>query len=161
MVTLRMDKGGSEVWLEVTAAGGDGYVLTVVEKAALVQEVTANDMLAALQRDGHVALYVQFDTGKATIRPESEKILAEVASMLAAQPQLRLAIEGHTDNVGSASANKPLSQQRAQAVVTSLAGRGIAGARLTAAGFGSEKPVADNATEAGRAKNRRVELVKR
>jgi OOP family OmpA-OmpF porin len=161
MVTLRMDKDGNEVWLEVTAAGGDGYVLTVVEKAALVQEVTANDMLAALQRDGHVALYVQFDTGKATIRPESEKILAEVASMLAAQPQLRLAVEGHTDNVGSASANKPLSQQRAQAVVNALAGKGVAGARLTAAGFGSDKPVADNATEAGRAKNRRVELVKR
>jgi OmpA-OmpF porin, OOP family len=161
IVTLVMNKAGNEVWLEVTAAGGDGYVLTVVEKAALVQEVTANDMLAALQRDGHVALYVQFDTGKATIRPESEKILVEVASMLAAQGQLRLAIEGHTDNAGSASANKPLSQQRAQAVVTALTARGIAGARLTAAGFGSEKPIADNATEAGRAKNRRVELVKR
>jgi outer membrane protein OmpA-like peptidoglycan-associated protein len=81
--------------------------------------------------------------------------------MLAAQGQLRLAIEGHTDNAGSAAANKPLSQQRAQAVVTALTARGIAGARLTAAGFGSEKPIADNATEAGRAKNRRVELVKR
>lgn len=74
---------------------------------------------------------------------------------------LKASIEGHTDNVGEAGANKALSQRRATSVVTALKAAGIAPDRLTSAGWGSEKPVADNGTDAGRAKNRRVELVKK
>ena len=160
-ITIVVPKPEGEVWLEAAAAGGDDYVLTVVQKAALVQDVTANALFDALQRDGRVALYINFDTGKATIRPDSTRIVDEVAAMLAAQPGLKLAVEGHTDNVGTAAANKALSQQRAQAVVAALAAKGVAAGRLDAAGYGPERPVADNATEAGRARNRRVELVKR
>lgn len=87
--------------------------------------------------------------------------MAEVVKLLQANPALRLAVEGHTDNAGTPAHNQQLSEARAQAVVTALAAQGIATGRLQSAGFGQTKPLADNATEAGRAQNRRVELVKR
>lgn len=86
--------------------------------------------------------------------------MAEVLTLLQQNPQLRLAVQGHTDNAGTAAHNQQLSTARAQAVVAELAKAGIAANRLQAAGFGQTKPLADNATEEGRAKNRRVELVK-
>ncbi|MBC8084221.1 MAG: OmpA family protein [Hymenobacter sp.] len=107
-----------------------------------------------------MALYVNFDTDQATIRPESEPTLAEVVTLLRQNPALRLAVQGHTDNAGTPAHNQQLSEGRAAAVVASLTGAGIAAGRLEAAGFGQSKPVADNATEAGKAQNRRVELVK-
>lgn len=87
--------------------------------------------------------------------------MAEVVKLLQANPALRLAVEGHTDNAGTPAHNQQLSEARAHAVVTALAAQGIATGRLQSAGFGQTKPLADNATEAGRAQNRRVELVKR
>ena len=87
--------------------------------------------------------------------------MAEVLKLLQASPALRLAVEGHTDNAGTPAHNQQLSEARAQEVVRNLTTQGIAANRLLAAGFGQTKPLADNATEAGRAKNRRVELVKR
>jgi outer membrane protein OmpA-like peptidoglycan-associated protein len=80
--------------------------------------------------------------------------------MLQQNPDVKVSIEGHTDNVGSAAANQTLSEKRAQAVVAWLSSHGIEGSRLKAKGWGASKPVDDNATEDGRAKNRRVELVK-
>ena len=81
--------------------------------------------------------------------------------MLRADPVLKLAVEGHTDNTGDAAHNRTLSEARARAVVAALAGKGIDAGRLQSAGFGADKPAADNAGEDGRARNRRVELVKR
>ncbi|AHJ96013.1 Outer membrane protein [Hymenobacter swuensis DY53] len=86
--------------------------------------------------------------------------MAEVLALLRQNPQLRLAVQGHTDNVGTAARNQQLSDDRASAVVTELTQAGIAAGRLQTAGFGQTKPLADNSTEEGRAKNRRVELVK-
>ncbi|MFD2783861.1 OmpA family protein [Hymenobacter rubripertinctus] len=108
-----------------------------------------------------MALYVNFDTDKATIRPESEPTVAEVATLLRQNPTLRLAVQGHTDNAGTAAHNQPLSEARAGAVVAFLRAAGIAAERLQAAGFGQTQPLTANTTEAGRAQNRRVELVKR
>lgn len=107
-----------------------------------------------------MALYVNFDTDKATLRPDAAPTLAEVQKLLQQNPQLRLAVQGHTDNAGTPPHNQQLSEQRAQAVVASLTQAGIAASRLQAAGFGQTKPLADNTTEEGRARNRRVELVK-
>jgi len=123
--------------------------------------VTASDMLAALNKSGRIALYINFDTGRATIKPESEKTIDEIASLLLDNPELQLSIEGHTDNVGSPASNKALSIERAQTVMAAVVGKGIVASRLTAVGWGQEKPIAANRSEEGRAKNRRVEIVKK
>jgi outer membrane protein OmpA-like peptidoglycan-associated protein len=81
--------------------------------------------------------------------------------MLKSAPTLKLSIEGHTDNVGAPASNKLLSENRARSVMKAVLAGGIAAGRVTAVGFGQENPVADNRTEEGRAKNRRVELVKK
>jgi outer membrane protein OmpA-like peptidoglycan-associated protein len=158
----RIEKGGSAVWLEVSPfSDGSSYYLTVVQVEAMKQDVTAGELLKALQAEGHVALYITFDTGKATIKPESQAVIDQVAEMLKGSPDLKLGVEGHTDNVGAAAANKSLSESRAQAVAAALAAKGIDPKRLATAGWGQEKPIADNKTDEGRAKNRRVELVRK
>src|SRR5262249_26128044 len=103
---------------------------------------------------------ILFDTGKATLQPASDGPLNEVLQLLKSDESLKLRIEGHTDNVGGAAANQALSDKRAQSVRDWLVSHGIATERLTGQGFGATKPVADNSTDDGRAKNRRVELVK-
>ncbi len=120
----------------------------------------------ALNRDigstGHVAVYdILFDTGRADIKPESASAVAEIAKLLTANTSLTLHVVGHTDNVGPIAQNVDLSKRRAAAVVTALTtSHKIAAARLHAEGVGPFSPVASNDTDAGRAKNRRVELVK-
>jgi len=139
------------------------YTLTgvVVKGMAQEMEATADQMALEIAKTGHVAVYgVTFDTGSAKIKPESDKVLGEIASLLAKNPGWKMRVEGHTDDVGGKAANQRLSEQRAAAVVTWLTGHGIAPDRLTSQGFGDGKPVGDNKTEEGRAKNRRVELVK-
>lgn len=101
---------------------------------------------------------VQFDIGKATIKPESYPILDDVVEVLKKNPQQKIEIQGHTDSTGSAEMNLRLSQNRAASVLEYFALMGIEKTRLTAKGFGMEKPIASNATADGRAKNRRVEL---
>ena len=125
--------------------------------------VSSDDMAKALDADGRIALYgIEFDTGKSTLRAESRETIAQIAKLLTALPELKLDVVGHTDNVGDAASNQKLSQRRADAVVTALVEEhGIDDTRLVARGEGLDKPLADNATEEGRAKNRRVELVKR
>ncbi len=164
LVLTAAAKTGGEVWIHVwnTGVGDDtgGYKLIVVEREAMKQAVVASDILSALNDAGRVALYINFDTGKASIKPESQAVIAQVAAMLKENPGLRIAVEGHTDNVGEPKSNQALSEQRAREVVSGLVRQGVDASRLTAAGYGQTRPVADNGTEEGRAKNRRVELVK-
>ncbi|HET7826925.1 MAG TPA: OmpA family protein, partial [Anaeromyxobacter sp.] len=102
---------------------------------------------------------IQFDTAKDTIKRQSFPILDQIAKLLNDHAELKkIRVEGHTDNVGSASYNKDLSERRAASVVRYLVGKGVARSRLEPAGFGFERPVASNATALGRAKNRRVEF---
>jgi outer membrane protein OmpA-like peptidoglycan-associated protein len=161
---LSMEKDGKEVWTQVDTAWGRGYVLTIVEKQAMAQEVVANAEVfqAGLKTSGHVEVPgIFFDTGKADLKPESDAALAEVAKLLKADPALRVYVVGHTDNVASLDLNVKLSQARADAVAQALVAKhGIAAARLVGRGAGPLAPVASNDTEEGRAKNRRVELVK-
>lgn len=142
---------------------GSVYYQTILTVKQMTQEVTADASSIAdeLNKSGHIALYgIHFDTGKAVILPDSETVLNEISKMLQQNPTVKLSVEGHTDNVGSASANQALSEKRAQAVVTWLSTHGVDAPRLKAKGWGQTKPVTDNGTEDGRAKNRRVELVK-
>ena len=137
--------------------------LLVVEEKAIQQSVglvTADDMRKALAAKGKIALYINFDTDKATLRPDGKPEIDEVTKLLKADPQLRLAIEGHTDDSGNAAHNQALSGQRAETVVQTLVKDGIDAKRLRAAGRGATMPLADNKDDAGRAKNRRVELIK-
>jgi outer membrane protein OmpA-like peptidoglycan-associated protein len=162
MMVGKVIKGGNELWVEVVPYNdGNDYELTVVAKEAMKQDVTANDMLDALNRDGRIALYINFDTGKSIIKPESKAIIEQIVQMLKANPDLKISVEGHTDNVGNPKSNKVLSDERARAVVTAIVAQGIDAKCLSAVGYGQDKPIADNKTEDGRAKNRRVELVKR
>jgi outer membrane protein OmpA-like peptidoglycan-associated protein len=120
------------------------------------------DLYDALSAEGRVATQgIFFDTGSDVIRPESTPTLKEIGEMLAAHADLRLTIEGHTDNVGDAAANRALSERRAAAVKAYLVSKhGVSADRLQTAGHGDAKPAAPNATAEGRAQNRRVELVK-
>jgi outer membrane protein OmpA-like peptidoglycan-associated protein len=116
----------------------------------------------ALAADGRVATQgILFDTGSDRIRPESTPTLKEITAMLKEHGDLKLMIEGHTDNVGQAASNRALSEKRAAAVKAYLAGQGIAAARLESQGLGDTKPAAKNDTPEGRQTNRRVELVRR
>ena len=165
-LTARMPAEGKNIWLEVAVTdGGQLYTLTIVEEAALVQQVefTAMELAKQLDEKGSVALHgILFDTGKATIKPESKAALAPIGDVLKSDAALKLEIQGHTDNVGAAAANLKLSQDRAAAVKAYVVSTfAVAPDRLTTAGFGDTKPVGDNKTDAGRTQNRRVELVKK
>jgi outer membrane protein OmpA-like peptidoglycan-associated protein len=124
--------------------------------------VNAADMARSLTDTGRVALYgINFDTDKDTLRADSKATLDEIGRLLASDPQARLHVVGHTDNQGNAEYNLDLSRRRAAAVVRALTTQyGVAAARLDSFGCGLYAPVASNATDDGRAKNRRVELVK-
>lgn len=137
-------------------------ILAIEEKTAAssVKLVAAAAIKSELDAKGHIALYINFDTDKATIRPDGKPAVDEIATLMKKETALKLALEGHTDNVGEAKRNIALSRERAQAVVDALVKDGIDSVRLSAAGHGAGKPVADNGSEAGRAKNRRVQLVK-
>jgi len=162
MVIGKVVKGSDELWAEIAAWGDGGeYSITVILKEAMKQDVTASALFEAINREGRVALYINFDTGKASIRPDSQPVIDQVAEMLQTNAGLMLSVEGHTDSVGTPASNKILSENRAKAVVAALAAKGMDAKRLTAAGWGQDKPIADNQTDEGRAKNRRVELVKK
>jgi outer membrane protein OmpA-like peptidoglycan-associated protein len=161
-LTLKFAKGGKEVWafLQINDDGGS-YVMTVSEREAMKQEVSVTELVDKLSKDGFVTLHVNFDTGKSTIQPDSAETLDAAAAALKEAADLKIEVGGHTDNVGTPEANLKLSQDRAQAVMAALVQRGVKADRLTAKGYGQTAPVADNRTEDGRAKNRRVELVKK
>lgn len=110
------------------------------------------------KRLAFAAKAIQFETGKAVIKPVSFKILDEVASILKEYPYYDVNVEGNTDNVGKPEANLKLSKERAAAAVAYLVGKGIPASRMVAEGYGDTKPVGDNKTAAGRAQNRRVDF---
>jgi OOP family OmpA-OmpF porin len=162
--TLKLVQDGKEIWVEVRASFTGGYRLSITQKQGMAQDIVAD--AAAMGNDinatGHVAVYgIYFDSGKSLIKPESAQAIAEIAKLLQGQPGLKLYVVGHTDNEGGVESNVRLSQDRAEAVLQALVrDHGIAAARLRAFGCGLFAPVASNDSDAGRAKNRRVELVK-
>jgi OOP family OmpA-OmpF porin len=139
------------------------YQQTAVLVKEMAQEMTAGAQAIAdaIAESGKLDVYgITFATGQATISPESNVVLSDVVAVLKANPEWNIRVEGHTDNVGTPAANLKLSQARAAAVVGWLTANGIDASRLTSAGLGDTQPIDSNATDAGKAKNRRVVLVK-
>ena len=177
-ILAKMPTGGSEATLGILVYSLDAgtycdalderTVALVVAVEAKPREkkmvmVSADEMAKALDDTGRIALYgIHFDTNKSAVKPESRPTLEQIAAMLKRHQKLALDVVGHTDNIGGGDYNRGLSKRRADAVVAALVeDHGIAPARLVAKGAGMDKPLAPNTDEAGRAKNRRVELVKR
>lgn len=161
--TIIVQKDGKETWVEVRSFN-NLYRLNIIEREIMKQEITANAeaMGNDINSTGHVALYgIFFDSGKAEIKPESDSAMVQISKLLLNNKSLNLYVVGHTDNVGTIDANMKLSKDRADAVVNSLVTKyGITAVRLKSYGVASLVPVASNDTEEGKARNRRVELVK-
>jgi outer membrane protein OmpA-like peptidoglycan-associated protein len=114
---------------------------------------------AVIEKVNFAAKNIEYATGSAKLLPSSNKSLNEIAALMSADQSLKLEISGHSDNTGSIEKNKELSAQRATSVKEYIVSKGIDRTRINAIGYGSEKPIADNNTAAGRAKNRRTEMV--
>lgn len=161
----KLKKGGDSYWIKVYTDGSSWYWYESVKEAALRQDVvfTPEEIKSNIKAEGKAVFYgIYFDTDKATVKSESAPALPAIAAFLKANPSTNVYIVGHTDNSGSFEHNLTLSKDRATAVVTELAGTyGANKSQLIAQGVASLAPVAANDTDAGKAKNRRVELVKR
>ena len=138
------------------------HILEVKPMEAGLVTVDAAALAGDLSRTGHAAVYgIYFDTGKADVKPESDGAMKEIAKLLQQDPKMKIYVVGHTDNQGTLETNMDLSMRRANAVVQVLSSKyAVAAARLKPLGDGPSAPVASNDSEEGRAKNRRVELVK-
>ena len=160
---MKLLKEGKEIWAYVWSYHGDQIKIEIIEKEAMKQEVVvdAKFMSEGISSTGHVAIYgIYFDFNKSDVKPESDPALQEISKLLSGNPNLKVFIVGHTDNVGGVDYNMKLSQARADAVVKVLTTKyKVNPQRLKAYGVGQLAPVAPNKTEDGRAKNRRVELV--
>lgn len=160
--TILLKKGGKETWVEVRCYSGRSFLLTIIEKEIMQQEIVANAeaMGNDISTTGHVSIYgIYFDTGKSEIKPDSDAAMAEIVKLLNNNSSLKIYVVGHTDNAGTFDSNMKLSKDRADAVAKALIDNGIAADRLKSYGVSSLNPIATNKTEDGKAKNRRVELV--
>lgn len=153
-------------WIQVQTSNFNEfptYEQTGVLVKAMAQEMsaTAQAMSDAIAKSGKLDVYgITFATGQAAITPASDQVLSDLLAVLTANADWKLRIEGHTDNVGDKAANLKLSNARAAAVAAWLTGKGIDAGRLSVAGLGDTQPVGPNTTEEGRARNRRVVLIK-
>ncbi len=144
--------------VEVEEEEEEVEVVTPTEKEVEVEEVDS-DIPEEVQEILEIAMRdVRFDLGRATLRPESFDILNQVANIMSEYPEYNLRIAGHTDNIGSASNNQRLSEQRARSCYEYLASRGVSTARMSFVGYGESRPIDTNETPQGRANNRRVEF---
>ncbi|GAA0879100.1 hypothetical protein GCM10009119_20680 [Algoriphagus jejuensis] len=158
-------KSGTNYWMEVLTDGSGYYKVTTIKEAEMNQYVTftANEIAEQLKSEGQVTFYgIYFDTDKATLKPESNTTIEEIAKFLKSAPETNVYLVGHTDNTGTAEHNLQLSKSRAQTVATELIGvYQISQAQLRAEGVGELSPVSTNATDEGKARNRRVVMILR
>ncbi|MGZ5848128.1 MAG: OmpA family protein [Ramlibacter sp.] len=157
------DTKGAAIGAGLGALGGYVWSQHMEQKKQAMERATVGTGVAVTQTpDNQLKLNIpsdiSFDTGRADIKPNLRPILDQFASGLSSQPNTEVRIVGHTDNTGSDAINDPLSQRRADAARDYLAARGVDPRRIMTSGRGEHEPVADNSTEAGRARNRRVEI---
>ena len=162
---FKFTQEGKETYVQLQLTSGEElavaeYWIDILQKEAMKQEIESSAMFKEITEKGFIALYINFETGKSTLKPESLPIVDQMVKMLNEAPTMKISIEGHTDNVGTPAANKVLSENRAKSVVNALIAKGIEKTRLSSKGWGQEKPMTDNNSDDGKAKNRRVEIVK-
>ena len=151
-ISAHFAKNGRNLWASLHK--NDTFDIRVADAGAVNK-----DMSSDLKTNCHVAIYgVLFDFNKATLQPASDPVLQQMLELLQKNSAQKLEVQGHTDNVGGDAYNQTLSEARSKAIVTWLTQHGVAADRLTAKGFGKTMPIADNSTDVGRAKNRRVEI---
>lgn len=161
--TFHLLKDGSEYWLGIYNLFNnpvDQFTFVLLTMEGMKQEITANEMFEKINAGDALTLYINFETGKSAIKSESQSILDALYQMMKENPSLKITVEGHTDNVGNKTSNQMLSEQRAASLKTALGKKGITSDRIKTVGFGQDKPIADNSTEEGKSKNRRVEIKK-
>lgn len=161
--TYLVRRADRDIWIHFAAntASGGWRIVESAPFEATAALLPSSELRQALDREGRVAVQVHFATDQAQILAESQPQIDQILELLREDPDLALSVNGHTDDTGGADHNRRLSEARARSVVAALTDAGIDAARLAAAGFGQTEPVADNDTEEGRARNRRVELVRR
>lgn len=162
-VLIGDSKGGTAIGAGLGALGGYVWSKHMQDKKAAMEQATAGTGVAVTQTaDNQLKLNIpsdiSFDTGRANIKPNLRPILDQFANGLQNQPNTEVRIVGHTDSTGSDAINQPLSLDRADSARDYLSARGVDMRRIIVAGRGSREPVADNSSEAGRARNRRVEI---
>jgi outer membrane protein OmpA-like peptidoglycan-associated protein len=152
VIVAHYGKKGRNIWAYLNDHG-DSYSIQVGKEAS------TDEIKASLASACHVALYgVLFDFNKSTLQPASDGPLQQVATLMAADSSRNLEIQGHTDDVGGDAYNQTLSEARARSVMAWLTQHGVTPPRMTAKGYGKTMPIADNKTDEGRMKNRRVEI---
>jgi len=163
--TYLIRQGDDEYWVQVSTgripASGQVAVLQRRPMATSLALMQAAEMKRAIDSDGRIALQFNFPSDSAALREGDLPLVEEITTLLLDDPALAVSIDGHTDATGTPARNRELSRQRAEAVRDALVARGIDARRLAARGFGADRPLAGNGDEAGRARNRRVELVRR
>jgi outer membrane protein OmpA-like peptidoglycan-associated protein len=164
VLTIPREDGGI-TWCRVSGNAGLGQQeLVIIDEEGFIKSLTFGpaELKEALDSEGRIILYdILFDYDQATLKQESDKQLQHIVTLLLQNPELKVEIQGHTDNEGEAEYNLNLSEKRANTVLQYLQLFGITSERLLAKGYGESQPVSSNDTEEGRAKNRRVELLKR
>src|SRR5690606_35045841 len=163
MVTYAINHTSGPIYIVYGLENNNTASIQIVQAEAFkqtIEKVTADKIVDDLSKSGKSILYINFDVDKSTLSGNGNEVVTEIASALKKDINLKISIEGHTDNTGDAAHNKKLSTDRANSVVTALVNQGIDKSRLSAKGFGSEKPLVPNDSEENKAKNRRVELVK-
>lgn len=161
--TFHIQKDGFEYWLGIYDLFNnpvDQFTFVLLKREGMKQEITANEMFEKINSGDALTLYINFETAKSAIKKESQPIVDELYQMMKENTSLQILVVGHTDNVGSKASNQTLSEQRAASLKAALVKKGISGDRIKAVGFGQDMPIADNGTEEGKSKNRRVEIKK-
>lgn len=154
---------GDDIYIQLSGDSAMG-ALQILQKAPFEQTITilkSDQIQKDLNEKGKAVLHINFDTDKATLKADGNTAVAEIEKALKADHTLNISINGYTDNTGNAAHNLQLSKDRANTVKKAIIASGIEADRLASDGFGSKAPLSDNATEEGRAQNRRVELLKK
>lgn len=156
-------QNGDDIYIQLYGNTATGAI-QILQKAPFEQTISilkSDEIKKALDATGKAILHINFDTDKASLKPDGKTAVDEITKVLKNDNNLKLAINGYTDNSGNDAHNLQLSKDRATAVLNAITASGIDKARLSAEGFGSKTPIADNSSEEGKAQNRRVELVKK